>query len=454
MPAKQRPTPRRRGANLLWGVSFVLVILAADAALADVNRRAIIGSAVADWQDPKYAAVDDAIAAFEQQQFDAALAQLNELAKSQPQLPSANTLLAQMYFGVGDVASGRAALEAASAANPAEPEPYVMLGELDLQEGRHTSAAALFEKSLDFIAAAKWKNDFRQRNLRINTLAGLTAAAISRSDWRLARSSVDAWLKLEPESARAHSKLGEIHFRTGDAASAYAAFQTSSKLTSGGLPAEVAMALLYEQQAMAGDEAKRNNAQRAMEKAIELAPENFDVRLLAGAWAFEAGRLPFADEQAVAALKLNADSTEALFLAGKVDRSLGRHEQAVKRFRAIVAAAPTDALAMKQLSLALLQVEGGTKLALEFARLLHATQPSRDSSVVLAWAALHSNNAAEAMNLLQQDFAGELSEESTAIAGRLLLQLGQREQAVLLLRQAVASPRYFPGQEAVSELLK
>lgn len=446
---------REKVLRFFWAIFLGAIVAATPLpAWAEVTRAAIIGNSVANWQDPEFAGLDAAIEQFQRQNHAAALAKLNSLVDNQPQLPPAKVLLAQMYFGIGDVAAGRQTLESAAAAHPAAPEPLVIFGELDLREGRATSSVALFEKAINLTNEAKWKNDFRRQQLLVNAHAGLTSATAAQGNWKRSQSAAETWIKLDAKSSRAHAKLGEALFGQGDTAGAYAAFQKSSELTSGGLPAEIAMALLYEQQAAAGDVAKRTNAQRAMEKAIEVSPDDLQVRLLAGAWGLEAGRLPFADQQVAAALKMQPDFGEAVYLAGVIDRSLGRPQQAVNRFRSLAATQPANMLAIRQLSLALLELQGGKSLALEYARLYHAAERTRESSVVLAWALLNNQAESEAKQLMNNIPEGDLTAEGSGLAGRILLALKSKEEAVELLRSAASAGRYFPGQEQVKKLFE
>ena len=74
-------------------------------------------------------------------------AQFLEAAKKKdPTLPPVDLLLAKMYFLGGNAAAGRASLEKTANDTPDDPEPFLILADQALQQGRTIEADALYDK--------------------------------------------------------------------------------------------------------------------------------------------------------------------------------------------------------------------------------------------------------------------------------------------------------------------
>lgn len=442
-----------RTAQLYCLLAVGVCLLTSTTASAEVSRQAIIGSAVENWQAEEFAPIDAAIASFRQGDLRAALMTLTQLKQAQPQLPPPHVMLAQMLFGANDVPAGRQSLEQAAAAHPADAEAYVILGELDLREGRFTSATLLFERAVNLLTDAGAEKNYRQHQLLANAFAGSVTTALAQRDSEKALRVVDAWLAFDSKSSAAHARRGEILFFQNDFAGAYKSFQTSAKNSVAPLPAEISMALLYEQLTLAGDVAKRENAQRAMEQAVRSAAERIEVRLIAATWGLESGRLEYANQQAAAALKLKPQSTDAIFIAGKIDRANGKFDSAIARFRAILELRPADAEALRELVLSCGATQQQQTLAVDYARLLHAVERSQNSNILLAWAWLKNGQPNQAAAQLGRDFAGEIDHETMALAGEVLAAVERKKEAIAILTEATAGQDFYPAKPAAAALL-
>ena len=89
----------------------------------------------------------EAVARFNQRDYDGALKALKAAAKKNPDLPPAQVLLAQWFAQAGLPTGVRNALEQAITEAPADPEAYIEMGDILLHEGWITGAELLYRKA-------------------------------------------------------------------------------------------------------------------------------------------------------------------------------------------------------------------------------------------------------------------------------------------------------------------
>ena len=92
----------------------------------------------------------------------------------------------------------RNALEQGVKELPDDPEAYLFLADLAMQDRRTTEARLLYEKADSLMS--KFDVAARKKNLEIQVLAGLAATSEAREDWTGAQRRVEAWLQLDPKS--------------------------------------------------------------------------------------------------------------------------------------------------------------------------------------------------------------------------------------------------------------
>ena len=73
-------------------------------------------------------------------------------------------------------------LEEAIKTTPSDPEPYVILGNIALQERRIAEATMDFDKAKQLLAT--YTNDERKAAMEQQTMSGIAQVAESREDWK------------------------------------------------------------------------------------------------------------------------------------------------------------------------------------------------------------------------------------------------------------------------------
>lgn len=434
---------------------------AAREASAQLTPARLIGRAVAQPDDPKYEDVAGAITLFLDADFEGARKLLHDVAKKQPELGPPDVLFAHLLIAAGSAANARAALEQAVIEDPADPEAYLLFGELALRESRVTDAELLLKRAGE-LCPKYTGNALRKKNVQVAALAGLVSVAEARQKWDEAERLAKAWLAADAGSIPGRISLGRAQFHQKNYKEAYATFQEAHKLDPAAPRPEINMALLYEELAQRGDVSKRESARKAMEAAVEKDPGGLVTRLSVARWALEACQLDVAQANVQAAQKIDPKSLEVKLLAGLVARHKKDYAAAEAAFLAAHLQAPANLMAANQLALVLVEQAAKDKqqLAVSYAELCAQANPDRslpggrEAAVTLAWVLFRAGRQAEGLRLMQSAVnAGPLSDESAYCAARVLSESGAAEAAVRLLGPAVAKGRCYPYRAEAEALL-
>jgi tetratricopeptide (TPR) repeat protein len=406
--------------------------------------------------------IGDAIARFNQRDYDGASELLQAAVKANAQLPPANVLMARLYIAANSLDAARNALQKASIETPNDPEAFVALGEMAFSENRLVEAEPLLAKGLKLCDSYK-ANARREQLLRIRALAGTAAVQERQEKWAGAEQNLTKWIEIDPNNARARTRLGRTQFEQEKYREAYATFtQLYEKNDSVPRP-EVNMALLYEQASrQPGKEQLRENAEKLMNLAVERMPEHLETRLAAAQWGLEAGRMDFAKTNAQAALQIDPDSLPAKIAVGVVARHEGDGDRAEELFTSAHLQSPGNFAAMNHLALTLIERPEAEhrRRALEFAQVNARVYADlrqamgREAAVTLAWILFSMGREADAMrNLSAAVRAGSVTPESSYYAARILVARGGREPALDLLERLLQQRRAFLHRADAQQLL-
>ncbi len=265
------------GCLLLCGLSLIyLRSAAAQEQQQQLTGKAFLEQIVPEY-GPKYQDVDMAIEQLRSGRLADSRATLAAARQKNPELPPANMMLAEILFRANQLNAGVAALEEAVKEDPADPGPYVYLGELALQGRRWTEARLLYNKALELSGNYK-ANDKRNNRLLLNTYGGLATLAEADEKWAESKQLLESLLKIEPENSLGLTRYGRVLFKMAktrdEENEAYKVFQRLHKASpdTTAYP-DINMALLYEQ----AD--KRQNADAMMKRAIEKDGTNPRTRL-------------------------------------------------------------------------------------------------------------------------------------------------------------------------------
>lgn len=450
-------------------VPCALVVLAAAVASpahAQVKVEDLIGKAVPDITDAIEKPVEQAIKLFGDQKFDEARDLLKATREKNPQLPPEGVIMAQLMVGINQGMAARGELERTVLSDPKDPEPYLVFGDLAFQNRQVTESSLCFEKANELVQSYA-SNPTRKRDLQIRAFAGLAAVASARMLYPLEEKYLNEWIKLEPDSTAAYTRLGRAQYMQKSEASAQTAYKTFQKLydeidkvkdPAKKVPrAEVNMAVLYTQ------DDKVSNAKKLMELAMSRAtPDDVNTRLAVSQWALENGELELAKTAAAAALKADPDSLQGLLLMGITARYNKDYPNAETFFRKALAKAPSNFAAMNNLSIAMIDQpdEAKRRQALEYAQLNQRvnqdlnTPAGRESGATLAWVLFRMGQEADAeaaaIRVLQ---SGSISNEAAYYLAKILSDRGRSKEAKQILEPLIKQPRFFPGKDEAKDVL-
>ena len=424
--------PRIVAGLLAIGVSLAV----ARHAAAQITTQVLIGDAVSN-PATGYSDVDEAIKRFNNRDPLGAQQFLEAALRKSPNLPPVDLLLAKMYILSGDSASGLASLEKTATENPTDPEPYLILGDQAISAGQTIQAEALYEKALGLIDGFKG-NDKRKRSFIIRARTGRSLVAERRKDWDTAVNDLNTLLKVDPDNAASHYRLGrdlflQKKFPEGNAELAKAA-QLDKNLPNAG----VAAALLYEQLDM------RNEAKTAFENAVRANREDVKTLNSYAQWLLSTGEVSKAEQALAAARRVAPEDLDTLVLSGVAARMAKKMKPAEDYFVAALRLSPSNAAVINQLALLLVEQpdEDKRRRALEFARINATLQPnSAESNITLAWVLYQIGNTRDAETALRKGLAARnMSPDSNYLVAKILSEQNRPDVAKQFLAAALENP--------------
>lgn len=418
-------------AALLVAVGLSLA-LAGDAR-AQITTEVLIGDAVSD-PGTRYADVDEAIKRFNNRDPLGAQQFLEAALRKNPKLPPVDLLLAKMYILSGDSASALASLEKTAAENPADPEPYLILGDQAISGGQTIQAEALYEKSLDLIDGFQG-NEKRKRSFIIRARTGRSLVAERRKDWTTAAADLAALLKVDPDNAAAHYRLGRALFMQKKFQEGNAEFAKAAQLDKNLPNPSVAAALLYEQLGM------RSEAKAAFETAVKANRDDAKTLNAYAQWLLTTGDVSRAEQALAAARRAAPEDLDTLILSGVTARIGKKMKPAEDYFVAALRLSPANAAVINQLALLLVEQpdEDKRKRAVEFARINAMLQPNAaESNITLAWVLYQVGNTRDAEAALRKGLAARnMSPDSNYLVAKILADQNRPDVAKQFLAAAL-----------------
>ena len=380
--------------------TVTLLLLGAAATPVSAQSPQVGGLATTPSTTPKqkeYPEVKDAITALNNNDFPGAIKSLEKAAKKNSELPPENILMF-LLVRERNPALARSQLESAVHNAPNDPEAYIILGSIALQERRVTEATMLFDKAKQLLEKYSANAD-RKAAMEQQVLSGVAEVAeanASNSDfntdrqleeWKTAETRLRDLVKLAPDNLQGRQRLARALFWQGKAPDAYIVLKDAKKIdhdnaqknkTEEVFPIpEAVMAQYYEQyEGVKADDTK--HPKTWFDAALVKAPKHLLTRLIVAQWAFEKGNIAFAKEQADAAVKIEesdtakyAGSNVGHMLRGVVALWEHRWADAEKDFEAVILQAPRDFNARNNLALALVEQKDDAnkqRRALEYAQ--------------------------------------------------------------------------------------
>jgi tetratricopeptide (TPR) repeat protein len=449
---------RRIGLALVFATFAALAIVPGNVQAQGLTTQALIGDSVDTTSLARYTEVDEAIKRFMNRDVLAARQFLEAAKKKDASLPPVDLLLAKMYFIGGNAAAGKSSLEKTAADNPDDPEATLILADQALQQGRTIEADALYDKGLalttKFNGSAK-----RKRNFEIRARAGHAAVAQRRKNWDTAVNDLRALLKIDPDNAAAHFRLGQTLFMLKQYQEGYAEFEQAKKLDKNMPDKDVATASMYDQLKV---EDKAAQAQKFFDRALASNKTDDKTVTAYAQWLIKSGNpqsLAKAEQMLADARKANPGNLNLLILSGVAARMGQKMKPAEDYFIEALGIAPANGDVINQLALLLIGQSDTTKRerALQFAGMSsQLNSQSADAQITLAWVLYQLGRVVDAEAALRSGLQlGNLSPDSSYLVAKILADQNKAEPAKQILKSALdtESPGIFIFRQEAQNLL-
>ncbi|MEX2309538.1 MAG: tetratricopeptide repeat protein [Pirellulales bacterium] len=443
---------RRRSRLVPLCVVVAIALMAAEHAWAQITTQMLIGDAVSE-VGSRYGDVDEAIKRFTNRDVLGARTFLETARRKDASLPPPDLLLAKMYFLSGNAAAGRASLERTAMEDPGDPEAYLILADQAIQQRRLIEAESLYDKGLAL--AQKFDgNAKRKRNAEVRSRTGRALVAEQRKDWQDAAADLQALLKIDPDNATAHYRLGRSLFMQKQFRDGYNEFVTARKLDKNLPDPYVAAALMYDQLD------QQNEAQQAFDRALKANSSDGNTLAAYGQWLVKRGSIEKAESMLAEARKANPENLNILILSGVAARMNKKMKPAEDYFMEALRISPANGDTINQLALLLIEQGDQAKRqrALEFAGISsRLNNESADAQVTLAWVLYQLGRAAEAEQALRNGLQlGSLSPDSSFLVAKVLVDQNRADAAKQILKGALdtETPGIFVNRQEAQALLE
>lgn len=384
----------------------------------------------------------------------------------------------QMLLQMHRLQEARLELNEAVKANPADPEPYVILGQIALQERRVPEAKSDFEKAKQLLGG--YRNAQRKGAIEGETLSGMAQVAEAGGDWKQAAADLRDMLKIATQDLSAHQRLAHALFWQGEAEKAYAVLQEAKTIDRENaakhgtrevfLVPEAVMGRYYDE--FEGETSTTGNAEKWYRAALKKAPADLVTRQVVAIWAISKGKIAFAKEQADAALRIEASDADAYRgrRVGDVLRGLvGLWEKdwpaAELHFQKVLDQSPADIAARNNIALALVEQKDQAKKdrALGYAEANLRDDPNNAEMLsTMGWVRFRRNEFDEAAQALE--LSVKATDQATKAAGKntdldtptyrayVLDRQGKKWQAKEILESVLKTDRPFSMKPEAQEL--
>jgi superkiller protein 3 len=393
----------------------------------------------------------EAAKCFERGDFQGAKALLDKAVQKRADLPPAALLMVRLFAQANDRGAVQNWLQQTVTEAPEDPEAYLILADLDFQEGRWAQADSLYQGTLERLKAFQG-NTQRKSEMTRRALMGIAAVAEVRGDWSKAQENLEAVLADDPDHSGALQQLARVLFRQDQADLALEKLRQAAQAAEGSLVPEVVLAQLYQQK---GD---RENAFKWMSAAINANPRDPDTRVAAAQWALAIGQLKQAREQADAALTLKADSLDAQVLRGAIAMFSEDYPTAVKFFQKASLQAPGNFSASNYLALALASTDdmGQKSQAFTLAENNVRKYPSEPEAYsTLGWTLYRTGRFDDAQRAFSTAASmGRLGPHTAYFWAKLNADRGRKEEAIRLLEGSLTTSGPFFVREQAEDLLE
>ena len=334
-------------------------------------------------KEPDIPELKEGITLLSQGKIADAVKKFHEASLRNPKLPNEYVMLYRIFAQANQGNAAKQSLDKAAFEYPSDPEPWVIFGEMALNEGR------LAESQLEFAKASqsleKYNNADRKPMLQQQALSGMAAVAERREQWKQAQQLLEELLKMSPKDVVALQRLARVKFLQSQSEEQVkdvyndllkakkidlenVANDPTHKTREQLLPAAGILAQYYDMLERKVPYVESKHAKDMFVYALSHSPDDLNLRAVVTVWALENGEMDLAKEQAKQALRIEEEdkklpanqqrypnSNAGRMLNGFVDIWDKKFDKAQDYFEKVFLEAPNDFAVKNNLALALVE---------------------------------------------------------------------------------------------------
>lgn len=441
--------------RISYVLSLVLAFSIGVGLVSDVRAQEETPSTTSAQLSPELtAALQSAADLFNKTDFNGALERLKEICAGEAKLAPPRVIMAQWFARAQLADAVRVSLDRATVESPADPEGYLLLGEIALRQREFAAASLFLERGEQLLQAYNASPD-RRKLMIISLLRNQVALAEVRENWALMENRIDARISVEgktPELLRQKAftvfrqQRDEESLKLLNEADALAANSENK-----GLPADAVMSQFYNGR----DDQERGKAFLA--QALRKHPNSKEVLALSALQRLSDDDLQGARQLAEKLASEDSAADGPKRLIATIALFQEDYATAEKLFQEVLNAFPSDIQATNGIALALCEQNDPvkTRRALEYAA-ENVRRNNRNSEFLgtLGWVFYKANDLQQAAKALQQAAAqGNINSQTAYFLAELTNKNGNAEQAKQLLEAALKDKRPFAKKRQAQVLL-
>ncbi|MDO4582597.1 MAG: tetratricopeptide repeat protein [Planctomycetia bacterium] len=339
-----------------------------------------------------------AIELFQKEEFEKALLVLKQIQELDSTVAPADMILARWFAEVGLEGGLRKQLESAVKDSPTDPEAYIVLAKIAVDESRIAEATLLLGRAQSLLEAYKASPE-RKKALQQQFLSTLAVFSEEKGDWKAVLGILQVQEKKAPEDLTLKIRMALVYMNLQDPTNALAKLQEAYEQNSQMMPPEAIIAEFYFQ------EGENEKSLQWMETSLKKYPENFKNQVKGAEILFANGKIKEAQSAVTKVLQLDPQSSEGITLQGNLLLFEGKASEALEKYsQAIDFDSSNPQAGIGYIRALLLQGgEKNSKEALGIASQLVAGFPqSIEFQIHYAWALIANGQKDTGLKLLQQ----------------------------------------------------
>lgn len=383
-----------------------------------------------------------AVEFFQKKDFEKARRVLLQIQELDPGVAPADMVLARWFLEVGLEGGVRTLLEKAVENAPSDPEAYIILARIAVNESRIAEATLLLGRAQSLLEAYKASAERKEllHQQFLNTLASFSEA---KKDWKSVLGILQVQEKKNPEDLAQKLRIGLVYLNLEDTDNALAKFQEVYERNPQILPPETAVAEFYIQKG------EREKALQWCAASLKKYPENEKALVKCADILFVNERLKETRNVVNKVMQMNPQSTDGLRLQGDLLLFEGKAAEALGKYsKAIDVDASNQRAGIGYIrTLILVGGETNVKEALGVASQFVASFPQNlEYQIHYAWALIANGQKEKGLTILQNILPAWTPQQDDACIVAKCLEGQNDPLAQNLLKAALESKGLFVFQ--------